>query len=274
MEQRPGQELPHDLLAERAVIGSLLIDNKAFDQISDSSLEPEDFFNPQYGIIFQSIKELAVASKPFDMVSVCANLNDMGKLEVIGGQSSIVNLIEDTASSANIAHYSRLVKNKSVLREIVRNSMRITDQGLNFVGNIDEFIDEVESSFFKLANQTKVNKTISLKDALRENLKQLEKGDREAGEITGLSTGWPSVDKRLLGLQPGQMIIIAARPGMGKTSFALNLSVNACKMSNLPVVIYSYEMVSTELSGRILSSEASVDSRKIRTKDLHRYGLT
>jgi replicative DNA helicase len=267
MEQRPGQELPHDLLAERAVIGSLLIDNKAFDQISDSSLEPEDFFNPQYGIIFQSIKELAVASKPFDMVSVCANLNDMGKLEVIGGQSSIVNLIEDTASSANIAHYSRLVKNKSVLREIVRNSMRITDQGLNFVGNIDEFIDEVESSFFKLANQTKVNKTISLKDALRENLKQLEKGDREAGEITGLSTGWPSVDKRLLGLQPGQMIIIAARPGMGKTSFALNLSVNACKMSNLPVVIYSYEMVSTELSGRILSSEASVDSRKIRTKD-------
>jgi replicative DNA helicase len=268
MDQGHGtRELPHDFLAERAVIGSLIIDNKAFDLISDISLEPEDFYNNQYSLIYKAIYDLAADSKPFDLVSICAYLNDLGKLEVIGGQSTIVDMMEDTASSANIEHYARLVKNKSVLRNIVRNSMRITEEGTNFVGNIDEFIDEVESSFFKLASQTKVNKTRSLKDALRDNLKELERTDREAGEISGLSTGFPSVDKRILGMQAGQMIIIAARPGMGKTSFALNLAVNSCKAANLPVVIYSYEMVSTELSGRILSSEANVDSRKIRTKD-------
>lgn len=270
---KEGRELPHDLMAERAFIGCLLVDNKSFDEITDVGLNDSDFYHPQYGIIFKGIKELAIDSKPFDLVSICSKLTDMGKLEAVGGQSAMVDLIEDTASSANIYHYAKLIKNKSILRDIVRNSMRITDQGINFVGDVEEFIDEVESSFFNLAAQSKKNTVITLKEALKENLRQLEKGKRAEGEILGLTTGFKSLDKRLLGMQPGQMIIIAARPGMGKTALALNIGMNACKHHNLPVLFYSYEMLGPELSGRILSSEASIDSRKIRTNDYNEMDL-
>ncbi len=261
------KELPHDLLAEKALIGCLLIDNKSFDNITDININEDDFYHPQYGIIFRGIKELAVDSKPFDLVSICAKLTDMGKLEAVGGQSTVLQIIEDTASSANIYHYAKIIKNKSVLRGIVRTSMRITDQGLNFVGDVEEFIDDVESSFFNLANETRTNFVITLKEALKENLKRLEEGKRAEGEILGLSTGFAALDKRLLGMQAGQMIIIAARPGMGKTAFVLNLAINSIKHSGLPVMLYSYEMLAPELSGRILSSEANIDSRKIRTND-------
>lgn len=261
------RELPHDLLAEKAFIGCLLIDNKSFDEVTDLQVFDEDFYHPQYGIIYRGIRDLATDSKPFDLVSICAKLSDMGKLEAVGGQSAILELIEDTASSANIYHYGKIIKNKSVLRNIVRTSMRITDQGLNFVGSIEEFIDDVESSFFSLASQTKTNNVITLKDSLRENLKRLEQGKREAGEIIGLSTGFKQLDKRLLGMQAGQMIIIAARPGMGKTALALNVALNSVKHSGLPAMLYSYEMLSPELSGRLLSSEAGIDSRKIKTND-------
>ncbi len=261
------KELPHDLLAEKALIGCLLVDNKSFDNITDLTIGEEDFYHPQYGIIFRGIAELAVDNRPFDLVSICAKLTDMGKLEAVGGQSAVLQIIEDTASSANIYHYGKIIKNKSVLRGIVRTSMRITDQGLNFVGDVEEFIDEVESSFFNLANQTRTNFVITLKESLKENLKRLEQGKREAGEVLGLTTGYGALDQRLLGLQAGQMIIIAARPGMGKTALAINLTVNAIKHSGLPVMIYSYEMLAPELSGRILSGEANIDSRKIRTND-------
>jgi len=261
------RELPHDLLAEKAFIGCLLIDNKSFDEVTDIQVTDEDFYHPQYGIIYRGIKDLAVDSKPFDLVSICAKLGDMGKLESVGGQSAILELVEDTASSANIYHYGKIIKNKSVLRNIVRTSMRITEQGLNFVGTVEEFIDDVESSFFSLSSQTKTNKVITLKESLKENLKRLEQGKREPGEILGLSTGFKKLDQRLLGLQAGQMIIIAARPGMGKTALALNVAINSVKQSNLPAMIYSYEMLSPELSGRLLSSEAGIDSRKIKTND-------
>ncbi|MEX0798808.1 MAG: replicative DNA helicase [Bacteriovoracaceae bacterium] len=270
---REGKELPHDLMAERAFIGCLLVDNRSFDEVTDVGLTEGDFYHPQYGVIFKGIKDLAIDNKPFDLVSICAKLNDMGKLEAVGGQSAMVDLIEDTASSANIYHYAKIIKNKSILREIVRTSMRITEQGSNFVGDVEEFIDEVEASFFNLANQSKKNTVISIKEALKENLKQLEQGKREAGEILGFSTGFRALDQRLLGMQPGQMIIVAARPGMGKTALALNIAINSCKAHNQPIMLYSYEMLGPELSGRILSSEANIDARKIRTNDYNEMDL-
>lgn len=259
-------ELPHDLLTEKALIGCLLIDNKSFDEISDVGLSSSDFYNPQLGVIFEAIHTLAVQSKPFDLITVCSKLTDLGKLELVGGQSALVEIIEDQASSANVHHYAKTIKNKSILREIVRTSMRITDSGLNFTGDVEEFIDEVESSFFSLATQSKTNFVKTLKESLKDNLKALEMG-KNTGEISGISSGFPSLDKKILGFQPGQMIIIAARPGVGKTSLVLNMAVNMCKMHELPVVIFSYEMMSQELSGRILSSEANIDSRKIKTRD-------
>ncbi len=264
-------EMPHDIPAEKALLGCLLIDNHSFDEISDLNILAEDFYHPQYGSIYSAIKELHIESRPFDIVTTSSKLNDQGKLEKVGGQTTLVTICEDIGSSANIQHYARLIKQKSVLRDVIRNAGRVIESGSNFVGNLEDFLNDVESSFFKLTNQTKANKLVTLKEALYENLKELEKPARAKGELSGVSTGFDSLDRRLLGLQAGQMVIVAARPGMGKTALALNWALNSMKKAiqaghaPAPVAVFSYEMMYPELSMRLLASESGVDSRKLRT---------
>jgi replicative DNA helicase len=266
-------ELPHDLAAEKALLGCLLIDNSSYDEISDVNLSPDDFYHPQYGIIFSAIKDLHIESRPFDIVTVSSRLNDSGRLERVGGQSGLIAICDEIGSSANVEHYARLIKEKGVLREIVRTATRIMQSGTNFSGDIETFLNDVEASFFKLTSQTKNSKMMTLKEALYENLKELEQPARAKGEITGVSTGFKSLDSRLLGLQPGQLIIVAARPGMGKTALALNWAVAAAKQTTLPVAVFSYEMMYAELSMRLLASEACIDSRKLKTKDFNEMDL-
>jgi replicative DNA helicase len=260
-------ELPHDLLAEKALIASLIIDNRSFDEISDFGLTANDFYHPQYGMIFSAILDLAIANVPYDIVSLCSKLNDLGKLEKVNGQAGIVAIAEDQLSSASIVHYAKIVKEKSVLREIIRAAGRVIDSSSGSISDLQEYLTDVESTFFQLTNQTKTNNLKSFKESLREVLQDLQNGNRQKGEILGLSTGFKSIDKVLLGMQEGQLIILAARPGVGKTSLALNFAINSCKHSGKPIAIYSYEMLSKELSARIISSEACVDSRKIKTND-------
>lgn len=267
------QELPHDLGAEKALLGCLLIDNSSYDEISDVALNQDDFYHPQFGIIFQTIKDLHFDSMPFDIVTVSSRLNDLGKLERIGGQSGLVAICDEIGSSANVEYYGRLIKQKAVLREVVRTATRIMQSGSNFTGDIETFLNDVESSFFKLTSQTKNNKMMTLKEALYENLKELEQPARAKGEITGVPTGFRSLDARLLGLQPGQLVIIAARPGMGKTALALNWAVAAAKHTDLPVAVFSYEMMYAEISMRLLASEACIDARKLKTKDFNEMDL-
>ncbi|WP_408097424.1 replicative DNA helicase [Peredibacter sp. HCB2-198] len=266
-------ELPHDLAAEKALLGCLLIDNSSFDEISDVNLMPDDFYHPQYGIIFSVIKDLHMESMPFDIVTVSSKLNDHGKLEKVGGQGALVAICDEIGSAANVEYYAQMIKEKSMLREVVRTATRVMQTGTNFTGNVADFMQEVEAGFFKLTAQTKNNKMVPLKQALYENLKELEKPARAKGEIMGVSTGFGSIDRSLLGLQPGQLVLIAARPGMGKTAFALNWAVAAAKQTNMAVAVFSYEMMYAELSMRLLSSEAGVDSRKLKTKEFNEMDL-
>jgi replicative DNA helicase len=267
------QELPHDISAEKALLGCLLIDQSSLDEISDVGITAEDFYHPQFGVIYQAIKDLQHESMPIDIVTVSSKLNNHGKLEKIGGQTTLLNICEEIGSSANIEFYARLIKQKSVLREVVRTATRIMQTGTSFSGDIDTFLQDVESSFFKLTNQTKNNKMVPLKQALYENLVELEKPARAKGEIAGISTGFSAIDRMLLGLQPGQLVLIAARPGMGKTALALNWAVAAAKQTNLAVAVFSYEMMYAELSMRLLASEACVDARKLKTKDFNEMDL-
>jgi len=260
-------ELPHDFLAEKSFLACLLIDSSAFDEVSDLQIVKEDFYHPQYATIYDAVRDLAFMQKPIDYVSVCAKLRDMGALDRIGGQNAVLDLIEERASSANVYHYAKIVKDKSVIRNIVRTAERVSRSGRDFVGQIPDFIEDVESSFFKLTNQTKTGGLKHVKQFLVDNLKELGKLDRKVGEFSGVPTGFKQLDQRLLGLQPGQLIIVAARPGMGKTSFALGLVLNAVKETGLPVAFFSLEMLAAELSMKILSAEASVDSQRLRTKN-------
>ncbi|MFZ4712271.1 MAG: replicative DNA helicase [Bacteriovoracaceae bacterium] len=268
MTAAPTKELPHDLLAEKSLIGSLLIDGDSFDQVSNIGLSREDFYHPQYGIIFEIVRDLSFNSEPIDLVTVCAKLADRGKLEVVGGQTGVLTIIEDQVSSANIVAYAKVVKEKALIRNVIRTAVKVVEMGTNFSGESKDFISEVEAKFFQLTSQSKTGGLKDIKSFLKQNLKDLENSERERGDISGLPTGFKELDKKLLGLQAGQLIILAARPAMGKTSLALNMAVNSVRATGLPVSIFSLEMVSSELTMRILSSEASVDSQRLRTKNL------
>ncbi len=268
MTQKIKNELPHDLLSEKSLLSCLILDSNAFDEISDLKIVGDDFYHPKYGIIYEAIKDMALGRKPIDYVTLCSHLNDQRKLEDVGGESFILEVTEELVSSANIRHYAQVVKDKSSLRDIVRTARRVAEMGVDFSGNASEFIDEVESSFFKLTNEAKTGKMSKLNDCLKENLKELEDTSRKAGEIQGIPTGYPKLDELLLGMQPGQLIVLAARPAMGKTALALNVAQNACQFSGLPVAIFSLEMISKELSMRLLTQRAKVDSSRIRMKTL------
>ena len=259
-------ELPHDLLAEKAMVGCLIIDGSVFDEISNLKITQDHFYDPRYGMIFDVIADLSLANRAIDYVTVCSKLQEKGKLEEVGGQSFVLTLVEDQASSANVYDYAKIVKDKSSMREIIRTAMRVVQMGMSYSGDADDFIQEVESSFFKLTNDAKTGSMVKLNATLKQNLKELEDTSRLMGEISGLSTGYPRLDELLLGMQPGQLIVLAARPAMGKTSLALNVAVSACIQSGLPVVIFSLEMLATELSMRLLTGRAKVDSKRVRKK--------
>lgn len=260
-------QLPHDLLAEKSLLACMMIDSSAFDEVSDLKLVKEDFYHPQYGMVYEAIRELGIAQKPVEYITVSAKLNDLGYLDKVGGQDAILELAEEHASSANVYHYGKIVKDKAVIRNIVKTAERVAKMGKEFVGDIDEFVSDVESSFFKLTNQTKTGGLKHIKNFLIDNLKELSRSDRKPGEITGLPTGFDGLDKRLMGLQPGQLVILAARPGMGKTSLALSLLLNSVKMTKFPIAFFSLEMLAPELSMKLLSAESSVDSQRLRTKN-------
>lgn len=266
-------ELPHDILAEKSLVGCLLIDGLSFDEISDLKLKKDDFFHPKYGMIYEAIADLAIGNNPIDYVTVCSKLTDKGQLGEVGGTEFVAEIVQDQISAANIYHYAKVVKGKSSMRQIVRTAMRVVDMGVKYQGDAQEFIQDVESSFFKLTNEAKSGGMIRLKDSLVSNLRELENADPNNGQVQGMPTGYPSLDRYLLGLQPGQLVVLAARPAMGKTAFALNMAVNACMQSQLPVAIFSLEMLSNELSMRILSSRAKVDSKRIRSKNLFEQDL-
>jgi len=268
-----GHELPHDVLAEKSLVGCLLVDGEAFDEIVDLGLNREDFFHPKYGLIFNAIKELSESNRPIDFVTTCARLQESGSLDEVGGHSFVHELIEDQVSSANIYQYGKLVKDKSSMRELIRTAMRVADMGFGHQGQFEDFIQVVEESFFKLTNETKGRKLTTLKDCIKVNLRELEDTSRMNGELTGLPTGFGRLDAKILGMQPGQLIVLAARPGMGKTALALNIAVRSCKASQLPVVVFSLEMLGKELSLRVLSSESKVDLKRLKMKNFMEQDL-
>ncbi len=261
------KELPHDLLAEKSLVGCLIIDGTAIDDIADLKLSKDDFYDPKMGIIFNAIKDLYQQNMPIDYVTVCSRLNDGDKLEQLGGQSFITEIVDDQATAANVYHYAKTVKDKSSMRRIVKTASKVAEKGLQYDGLVADFIQEVETSFLQLTGDAKHSGMLKLNECIKQNLKELDDNARKKGEISGFPTGFKKLDELLLGMQAGQLLVIAARPAMGKTAFALNIAVNVCEETQFPVAIFSLEMVAQELSMRVLSSKAKVNSRKIKAKD-------
>jgi len=264
--------LPHNLDAERSVLGAVLLDNHTLDAAIEK-LKPEDFFLDQHRRVFQQMIVLGEAQQAIDLVTLTEQLHRQGDLEAAGGTAYLAQLVDGVPRISNIEHYARIVKEKSMLRGLIHQTHAIQQQAFEAEEEADTILDYAESSIFQLAEERVRAGLIGARELVQKNIGRLEQIFKEGKRITGLSTGYAQLDNLTSGLQPSELIILAARPSMGKTSLALNLVENVAirrEEKPAPVAVFSLEMSKESLLQRLLASEARVDSHKFRTGHLGR----
>lgn len=258
---------PHDNGAEQAVLGGLMIKNDALDAIEDV-LHASDFYRHDHQIIFAAIMTLAGQKKPMDLLTVSDQLRNTGQYEEAGGMVYLANLVDDTPSAANIASYARIVREKSVLRQLIVVGDEITQSAYNPQGqDITELVDSAERKVFRIAEQGNAEQApySDINDLLTAAVNRIDLLYKNGDELSGLSTGFTDFDKMTSGLQPAELTIIAARPSMGKTCMAMNIAENVAMNSNETVAIFSLEMSGQSLAARMISSNGRVHQQNINS---------
>jgi replicative DNA helicase len=261
--------LPHNLEAERSILGAVLLDNHALNAAVET-LRSEDFFLSQNRLIFERMIQLGEKQQPIDTVTLVEELVRKGQLEAAGGISYVSQLMDGLPRVTNVEHYARIVKEKAILRSLIHSAAAIQEQALAAGDDADMILDRAESSIFQLAEDRVRVGLIGVKDLVKENFERLEKIFSEGRRITGLATGYSGLDNETAGLQPSELIILAARPSMGKTALALNIAENVVLRQREPVAIFSLEMSKESLLLRLLASESRVDAHKFRTGHMNK----
>ena len=261
--------LPSNLDAERSILGAVLLDNNALNTAIEA-LKAEDFFLPQHRHVFTQMIALADAQQAIDLVTLTEELHRRGELEASGGAPYLASLVDGVPRVSNVEHYARIVKEKAILRNLIHATHSIQQRALEGEEGADAILDNAESSIFALAEDRVKAGLLPIKDVVRDNFDRLEKIFREGKSITGISTGYGELDKLLSGLQPSELIILAARPSQGKTALALNLAENIGIRGGLPVAVFSLEMSKESLLQRLVASVAQVDAHKFRSGHLSR----
>lgn len=258
---------PNDTQAEQAVLGAMLVDKDAVVDVIEI-LKPEDFYRTEHVEIYSAILDLYEKDKAIDILTVKDQLSIRGKYDVINGFDYLASLANPMYSIANVVNYARIVEEKSILRKLIKASSEISANSYEATDEVTTIMEQAEKKIFDIA-QKKSTKSYSLiRDVLVDTFDNLEKLASMENKIVGTPSGFTDLDNKTLGFAPGQLIIVAARPAMGKSAFALNIAVNAALKAKKPVVYFSLEMSKEELVNRILASEAMVDNSKIRTGQL------
>ena len=261
--------LPHNLDAERSVLGAILLDNHVLN-VAIEKLKPEDFFLEQHRRVFQQMIALGEAQHAIDLVTLTDELYRHGELEAAGGAAYLAQLVDGVPRITNLEHYARIVKEKALLRSLIHSTHAIQQQALEADEDTDVILDRAESTIFQLAEERVRAGFIGVKELVRENFDRLARIFTEGKRITGLPTGYQQLDNITSGLQPSELLILAARPSMGKTALALNIAENVALRSGDPVAIFSLEMSKESLLLRLLASHARIDAHKFRTGHLAR----
>lgn len=261
--------LPHNLEAERSILGAVLLDNHALNAAIEK-LRSEDFFLPQHRRIFERMIQLGEKQQGIDTVTLMEDLSRRGELEAAGGVAYLSQLADGLPRLTNVEHYARIVKEKAILRSLIFSASAIQEQALAAGDDADVILDRAESAIFQLAEDRVKAGLVGVKDLVRENFERLERIFSEGRRITGLATGYAGLDNETAGLQPSEVIILAARPSMGKTALALNIAENVALHQREPVAVFSLEMSKESLLLRLLASEARVDAHKFRTGHMNR----
>jgi len=261
--------LPSNLDAERSILGAILFDNNALNTAIEA-LKPDDFFIPQHRNIFTRMIALGEAQQAIDLVTLTEELHRRSELDASGGAPYLASLVDGMPRVTNVEHYARIVKEKAMLRNLIHATHNIQQRAFEGEDGADAILDNAESSIFAIAEDRVKAGLIPVKDIVRDNFERLEKIFREGKSVTGISTGYGELDKLLSGLQPSELIILAARPSQGKTALALNLAENISIRGGLPCALFSLEMSKESLLQRLVASVAQVDAHKFRSGHLSR----
>ncbi|MES1158005.1 MAG: DnaB-like helicase N-terminal domain-containing protein, partial [Haliangium ochraceum] len=262
-QSNPGRSPPHNLDAERSVLGGVFIKPTSFDEVA-TALQIDDFFLPAHREIFEAMLAIDKRRQPLDVIAVADELRVRGMIARLeGGELYLLTLTNSVPTAENIAHYTRLVKEKATLRRLIAACAEIQSRAAGDFGDFEEFLDEAETQVFKVAQQNRRESYSSSSDLMEEVLHNLEVRTAERKAVTGVPTGFTKLDEITAGLQRENLIVVAARPGGGKTSWAVNVAVNAA-MQGIPVLIFSLEMSKYELMERMLAAETRIDSGKIK----------
>ncbi len=260
---------PHSVEAEQSVLGGLLLENSAWERIADLITE-QDFYRHDHRLIYRHITKLLDGSKPADVVTVSESLENSNELTTVGGLAYLGALAQNTPSAANIRRYAEIVRDRAILRGLVEVGTAIADSAYNPSGrSAAELLDEAEGKVFKIAEAGARGKQgfMELQPLLTqvvERIDMLFQRDNPS-DITGIPTGFVDLDRMTSGLQPGELVIVAGRPSMGKTAFSLNIAENVALDSGLPVAVFSMEMSGTQLVMRMMGSVGKLDQHKVRT---------
>ena len=256
--------LPHSIDAERAVIGSMIMDKDALMTASEI-LVPEDFYGKQYGILFEAMVEMQSQAKPVDLVTLQEKLKEKDVPPELASMDFARDLLQEIPTSANIRHYSEIVHEKSILRKLIKINDEISNACYSGRENIEDILETTEKSIFNLVQNRGSSDYTPIKEIVISALDKIEAAAKMHGSVTGVPTGFIDLDYKTTGLQPSDLILIAARPSMGKTAFVLNLAEHVVFKKNIPAAIFSLEMSKEQLINRLLSQESRVDAQAIRT---------
>jgi len=259
---------PHNLDAEASLLGAMLLNEEPIGLASEKQLVPEDFYKPAHGHVYAAIRSLTAAAEAVDVVTVADELRKSNLLDELGGLGFLQDLQNATPSISSAGRYITIVRDTSILRRLIKGASEIADIGYSAPADIKIAIDKAEQIVFDIGDEQITDSLQKLHDLTGVLIPILESRYDSKSEITGVRSGYTKLDKLLSGFQPGTLNIVGARPAMGKSAFALGMAVTAARTTNQPVLFFSLEMSNTELTQRILSAEAQVDSERLRTGQL------
>lgn len=260
---RRGRTPPQDLDAERSVLGAMMLERGAVTTCIET-LKAGDFYRPAHGHIFEAIVALFEKNEPIDEVTVQGGLKLSGRLDAVGGIEYLNELCASTPTAANVDHYARLVRNAALTRQLINAATSIVSAGYEGSNDVNVLLDQAESTVFEITSSRDQRSYTEMKDAVKSAFKQIEQLYERRDPITGVPTQYYDLDKMTSGLQASDLVIVAGRPSMGKTAFALNIAQNAALKTGTPVLVFSLEMSTSQLVMRMLCSEARIDAHKLR----------
>jgi len=262
-----GRVPPHNIEAEQSVLGSMLLDKDAIPTVTEI-LKSEDFYRDDHKEIFAAIMELFDKAEPIDLITVSDQLRLRGTLEAVGGLEYLTTIANSIPTTANVKYYAKIVEEKSIIRKLIKASSEIINMGYEGTEEATYILDKAEKYIFDISQKRNLQGISHIKSVLIDTFNRLEELYNNKGHITGIPTGFTDLDMKTAGLQNSDLILVAARPAMGKSAFALNIAQYAAVHSQIPVAIFNLEMSKEQLVNRLLCSEVMIDSQKMRTGKL------